>query len=227
MNFGSEGWCAVRSRYENNPPEIWQYTSGKKQKIGTLKDSARKLFAAIDARREIALERFIFALGIRHVGETTARLLARHFGSVEALESHMLKIMGGDETAREEVQAIDGVGRVLVDALVAFFSAAENRQVVQDLLIAGVRPQAPTAVVGDTQVSGQTIVFTGTLENMSRAEAKARAEALGAKVAGSVSAHTNILVAGAEAGSKLTKAQALGVEVWSEADWLAFAARHR
>ena len=211
----------LRHRYENDPPKIWQYSSGAQDKIGTLKDSARKLFAAIDARREIGLDRFIFALGIHHVGETMARLLARHFGDVVALETQLLAIAAGDGTARAEFESIDGVGETLTNALVEFFSEPHNRKTLAALL-KEVTPQPLPEVAASSALSGKIIVFTGTLEQMTRAEAKARAETLGAKVAGSVSARTDIVVAGQASGSKRDKAAALGVTIWSEEDWLKF-----
>lgn len=214
----------LRQRYQDNPPEIWRYGSGAKDKIGTLKDSAAKLFDAIDARKTADLDRFIFALGIRQVGETTARLLARHFGSVEAMVESCRQIAEGDMLARADLEALDGVGTTMLDALIGFFDEPHNRDSVAALLAAGVAPTPLEEIAGDTAVAGKTIVFTGTLEQMTRAEAKARAEALGAKVVGSVSAKTDILVAGPGAGSKLTKAQELGVTVMSEDDWVALAA---
>jgi DNA ligase (NAD+) len=214
----------MQARFENNPPEIWQYTSGSKDKIGTLKDSARKLFAAIEGRKTAELDRFIFAIGIRHIGETSARLLARHYLSLPAMMQAAQAMAAGDEAARNEIETLDGVGKALVDALIGFFASAENCAAVSALLDAGVNPTAPEAVATDTPVAGKTIVFTGTLEKMTRAEAKARAEALGAKVVGSVSAKTDILVAGPGAGSKLTKATELGVEVLSEDQWIDLAA---
>jgi DNA ligase (NAD+) len=214
----------LKQRYSDNPPDIWRYGSGSKDKIGTLKDSAVKLFAAIDAARIIDLDRFIFALGIRHIGETSARLLARHFGSIENLQSQMMAILQGDMLARAEIEAIDGVGNIMVEALLGFFAEAHNRQSIEALLQAGVTPQALPEAAQDTAIAGKTIVFTGTLEKMTRAEAKARAEAMGAKVAGSVSAKTDILVAGPGAGSKLKKAEELGLDVLSEDQWIEMAA---
>ena len=214
----------LKQRYSDNPPDIWRYGSGSKDKIGTLKDSAVKLFAAIDAARIIDLDRFIFALGIRHIGETSARLLARHFGSIENLQSQMMAILQGDMLARAEIEAIDGVGNIMVEALLGFFAEAHNRQTIEALLQAGVTPQALPEAAQDTAIAGKTIVFTGTLEKMTRAEAKARAEAMGAKVAGSVSAKTDILVAGPGAGSKLKKAEELGLDVLSEDQWIEMAA---
>ena len=214
----------LAARFGDNPPEIWRYTSGAKHKIGTLKDSARKLFAAIEARKTVELDRFIFGLGIRQVGETTARLLARHFGSLETMRDTALQIAGGDMVARADLEALDGVGGTMLDAFVAFFEEPHNLESLDAMLAAGVTPTPLEAVAADTAIAGKTIVFTGTLERMGRAEAKARAEAMGAKVVGSVSAKTDILVAGPGAGSKLTKAQELGVTVLSEDEWVELAA---
>ncbi|MGB0698009.1 MAG: NAD-dependent DNA ligase LigA [Parvibaculales bacterium] len=210
----------LQARFENDPPEIWQYTSGSKEKIGTLKDSARKLFAAIESRKTADLARYIFALGIRHIGETSARLLARHYLSLTAMMQAAQAMAAGDEGARSEIEALDGVGKALVDAFIGFFAVAENCAAIMALIEAGVTPTPPEEIATDTPVAGKTIVFTGTLEKMTRAEAKARAEALGAKVVGSVSAKTDILVAGPGAGSKLTKATELGVEVLTEEQWI-------
>ncbi|MEO0823616.1 MAG: NAD-dependent DNA ligase LigA, partial [Pseudomonadota bacterium] len=184
--------------------------------------SAENLFRAIDARRAVPLARFVFALGIRHAGETTGKLLARSFGSWSALAGAM-HAAAEDEEARAALIAIDGVGAVLANALVTFFAERHNAAALERLL-AHVTPEdaeAPTA--SDSPVAGKTVVFTGKLERMSRDEAKARAEALGAKVSGSVSAKTDILVAGPGAGSKLKRATELGIETLSEDDWLALA----
>ncbi len=182
--------------------------------------SVRKLFDAIDARREIALHRLIFALGIRHVGETTAKLLARSYGSYAAFAEAMKAAapMFGD--AWNELNAIDGIGEVVAASIVEFFKEPRNLEVVDRLLqeITPIDAEAP--VVSGSPVAGKTVVFTGSLEKFTRDEAKARAESLGAKVAGSVSKKTDYVVAGADAGSKLTKAQELGVSVLTEDEWL-------
>lgn len=179
-----------------------------------------KLFAAIDARRTPELDRFIFALGIRHIGETTASVLARTFGSIEEL------IRVGKETAAAEdpltvFPSVDGIGGTVIEALVGFFGNERNDDVL-DALLQQVHPKEYVVTVSaDSVVAGKTVVFTGSLEKMSRSEAKAMAERLGAKVAGSVSAKTDILVAGPGAGSKLKSAEALGVEVITEDEWFA------
>lgn len=179
-----------------------------------------KLFAAIDARREPELDRFIFALGIRHIGETTAAVLARTFGSIEKLEEAG-KEMAAAEDPMTVFPSTDGIGSTVVEALVSFFGNQRNVDAL-DRLLKQVRPKDYVVTISaDSQVAGKTVVFTGTLEKMSRSEAKAMAERLGAKVAGSVSAKTDILIAGPGAGSKLKTAQELGVEVITEDEWFA------
>ncbi|MGI9409818.1 MAG: NAD-dependent DNA ligase LigA [Hyphomicrobiaceae bacterium] len=185
--------------------------------------SVDNLFAAIRTRRTIGLDRLIYALGIRHVGETTARDLARAFGAWEVFRTTVdAAIAGGpDSEAYAEINGIEGIGPSVADALIDFLSEDRNVSAVDDLIghldITGVEP----AVVGDSDVAGKTVVFTGTLEQLSRSEAKAQAERLGAKVSGSVSKKTDYVVAGAQAGSKLTKARELGVVVLSEEEWIA------
>ncbi len=185
----------------------------------TNQKSIDNLFAAIEERRSPELARFIFALGIRHVGETTARLFARHYLSWAAFAEAMRQA-GIDEAAREQVLAIDGVGAIMIDSVIAFF--ADQRSQTELLrLLDFVAPQDQDAPQTDgSPVAGKTVVFTGTLERMSRAEAKARAEALGAKVSGSVSTKTDLLIAGPGAGSKLKKAEGLGIETLTEEEWL-------
>jgi DNA ligase (NAD+) len=179
--------------------------------------SAANLFAAINARRTIALDRFIFALGIRHVGETTARVLARAYGSAERLRDAAMAAKPGNE-AWEELTSHDGIGDVVAEAIAQFFAEPHNVEVV-DALLREVSPQALAAVATSSLVSGKTVVFTGALERMTREEAKAMAERLGAKVAGSVSKKTDLLVAGPGAGSKLKDATKHGVEVIDEDEW--------
>lgn len=179
--------------------------------------SAANLFAAINARREIALDRFIFALGIRHVGETTARILARAYGSAERLRDQARTASPGNE-AWDELTSHDGIGDVVAEAIAQFFGEPHNIEVV-DALLREVKPQALEAVSSSSPVSGKTVVFTGALERMTREEAKAMAERLGAKVSGSVSKKTDLLVAGPGAGSKLKDAQKHGVEVIDEDEW--------
>ena len=184
--------------------------------------SATKLFAAIAARRTIALDRFIFALGIRHVGETTARLLARSYGTIDAFRASMLEAAKGKDTeAFKELDSIEGIGEVVAEAIADFFAEPHNVRVVDDLLDE-VRPEQLEAVDTSSAVAGKTVVFTGALERMTRDEAKARAVRLGAKVAGSVSKKTDYVIAGSgtETKSKLNKARELGVKVIDEDEWL-------
>ncbi|PWB62148.1 MAG: DNA ligase (NAD(+)) LigA [Bradyrhizobiaceae bacterium] len=180
--------------------------------------SVRKLFDAIRARREIALERFIYALGIRQVGETTARALARGYGSWEALHDACLRLAGGDAEVREEMDALDQIGDTVIDALAAYFREPHNRGVVERLT-RHLRIREAERPAKDSPVAGKTVVFTGALEKMTRDEAKAMAERLGAKVAGSVSKKTDYVVAGPGAGSKLDKAREAGVTVLDEDGW--------
>ena len=196
---------------------------GRMQRIrnfeGFGETSVRNLFAAIEARRSVALNRFIFALGIRHVGETNARRLGRHFGSFEALRK-VCAAAAPDSEARAELNNISGIGDVVAEGLADFFIEPHNEAEL-DRLMREVTPQPMEAVKTDSPVAGKTVVFTGALEKLTRDEAKAQAERLGAKVAGSVSKKTDLVVAGPGAGSKLTKAAELGIEVISEDDWLA------
>jgi DNA ligase (NAD+) len=179
--------------------------------------SIANLLAAIEARREPPLDRLLYALGIRHVGQVTARDLAKAFGTFEALREVATRA-ATDEAALADLVCIEGIGPVVAQALVDFFAEPHNVEVVDDLLTEATPP--PFAVeTKDSRVSGKTLVFTGSLETLSRDEAKAQAEALGAKVAGSVSAKTDIVIAGPGAGSKLKKAQELGIEVIDEAAW--------
>jgi DNA ligase (NAD+) len=182
--------------------------------------SVGNLFRAIAERREISLERFIYALGIRHVGDTTARALARGYGSWQAFHDACIRVADGDDETRAEMDALDQIGDTVIDALAAYFREGHNRGIVERLtdhvdILDAERPAQ------DSAVAGKTVVFTGTLERMTRDEAKAMAERLGAKVAGSVSKKTDYVVAGPGAGSKLGKAKELGVNVVSEDEWLA------
>jgi DNA ligase (NAD+) len=180
--------------------------------------SVRNLFNAISARRRISLERFIYALGMRHVGETTARALARGYGSWDAFHAACLELAKGDEEVRAEMDNLDQIGDTVIDSLATYFGEERNRQVVEQLtrqieILDAERP------VSDSKIAGKTVVFTGTLEKITREEAKAMAERLGAKVANSVSKKTDYVIAGPGAGSKLAKAKEAGVAVLSEEDW--------
>ena len=181
--------------------------------------SVRNLFAAISARREIALERFIYALGIRHVGETTAVALARGYGTWQAFHDACLKLAKGDEDVRADMDALDQIGDTVIDSLRDYFAEAHNRRRVERLA-KEVNIREAEKPRSDSAVAGKTVVFTGTLERMTRDEAKASAERLGAKVSGSVSKKTDYVVAGPGAGSKLANAKELGVKVLTEDEWM-------
>jgi DNA ligase (NAD+) len=205
--------------------------------------SVDNLLAAIDARRRPPLDRFLYALGIRHVGEVTARDLARRHGSLAGFTAAVDRALALRSAASPEegeaepkfvqrrdkaiVGEIDtpNIGPEVANAILDFFEETHNREVLADLLAVGVEPQDVVWETRDSPVTGKTLVFTGSLETLSRDEAKAQAEALGAKVAGSVSAKTNLVVAGPGAGSKLKKAQELGIEVIDEATWTKIVAR--
>ncbi|MFC7396769.1 NAD-dependent DNA ligase LigA [Chelatococcus sp. GCM10030263] len=213
------------------PQDIFALEARDRASLQKLKDregfgetSVRNLFAAIEARRRVPLNRFIFALGIRHVGETTARLLARHFGSFDALRETATRAADRTSDAWQELTAIEGIGVIVAEAIVDFF-AEEHNQTTLDAILAEVTPEPMEAVTTDSPVAGKTVVFTGALERMSRDEAKAMAESLGAKVAGSVSKKTDLVVAGPGAGSKLAKAKEFDVEVIDEDAWLKLVGR--
>ncbi len=204
------------------PADIFRL-GGRSEEIsvreGWGEQSTDNLLAAIEARRTIALERFIYALGVRQVGQSTARLLARNYGSFNALAEAMSQARGPESEAHAGLVAIDGIGPSVATDLVAFFSEEHNQTVLADLSAAlDIEPFVQAE--NDSPIAGRTVVFTGTLEQMSRGEAKARAESLGAKVSGSVSKKTDYVVAGPGAGSKAKKATELGVTILSEAEWL-------
>ena len=183
--------------------------------------SVRNLFAAIDRRRDIGIERFLYALGIRHVGQATSRLLSRHYETLDRLLEAMTEAARDrDGEAYRDLVDIDGIGRKVAEVIVGFFSERHNERAIDDLRDQ-VRVRDAEPVESESEIAGKTVVFTGTLETVTRAEAKARAEALGAKVSGSVGARTDYVVAGPGAGSKLKKAQELGVVVLNEAEWFA------
>ena len=200
---------------ERNADKRGKAATAKKTKEKTEYLLGNKLLAAIEARRKIGLDRFILALSIPHVGETTAKLLARNFHSVDAFLSSM-----ESDHAEEDLDAIEGIGDVMARAIKAFFDEKHTRDAIVHLRkhIEVIDVAAP--VGGNSPVTGKTVVFTGTLEKMTRNEAKARAESLGAKVAGSVSKKTDIVVSGPGAGSKLKSAQEFGVTIISEDEWL-------
>ena len=187
------------------------------------KKSVDKLFAAIEARRRIALDRFVFALGIRHIGETTAKDLAKAYGTwAEFNTATLAAAEGGIGSAPYmEIDNIEGIGSTVIDALIDFFGEAHNTEVVAKLLAeVEVLPYERVRTTASS-ITGKTVVFTGTLVRLTRDEAKAQAERFGAKVAGSVSKKTDYVVAGTEAGSKLDSARSLGVTVLTEDEWLA------
>ena len=182
--------------------------------------SVRNLFNAVEARREIPLERFIYALGMRHVGDTTARALARGYGSWRAFHKACREVAGGDADTRAEMDNLDQIGEAVIDSIAAYFGEEHNRGIVERLsaqvrILDAEKPRAGSAV------AGKTVVFTGSLEKITREEAKAMAERLGAKVAGSVSSKTDYVIAGPGAGTKLAKAREAGVTVLSEDEWFA------
>ncbi|NGX99282.1 MAG: NAD-dependent DNA ligase LigA [Candidatus Afipia apatlaquensis] len=182
--------------------------------------SVRNLFDAINERRDIGLDRFIYALGIRHVGETTALALARGYGSWEAFHDACLKVAKGDERAIAEMDDLDQIGDTVIQAVAAYFGESHNRGIVERLT-RQVKIRDAEKPKKDTAIAGKTVVFTGSLEKFTRDEAKATAERLGAKASGSVSKKTDYVVAGPGAGSKLAEANKLGVKVLTEDEWLA------
>ena len=203
----------LRQRDEGNLSRL-------KNREGWGERSATNLFQAIDDKRDIPFGRLLFALGIRHVGEAASNLIASHYGTWDSFVAAMDGAAPQTGPDWDDLMSIDGVGPVMARALVTAFAQAAERQSI-DRLVAHLRVGAARRVAAeDSPVAGKTIVFTGTLEKMTRAEAKARAEALGAKVAGSVSAKTDILVAGPGAGSKARKAAELGIETLDEDGWL-------
>ncbi|MEP3034567.1 MAG: NAD-dependent DNA ligase LigA, partial [Pseudoruegeria sp.] len=214
--------------YIREPADIFTLRERDRSSLARLKNregwgdrSANNLFDAIDQKRKMSFGKILFGLGIRHVGENASNLLANHYGKWDLFESAMTDATVGFGEAWEDLLAIDGVGAVMAASVVgAFYNSAERASI--DRLIAQLDVQdAEQKLVSDNPVVGKTVVFTGTLEKMTRAEAKARAESLGAKVSGSVSGKTDILIAGPGAGSKAKKAEALGVEIINEDDWLA------
>ena len=222
--FHTDGWIAepadiftLKSRFGSGMQQL-------KNRDGWGEKSADKLFQAIDDKREIPLSRVIFALGIRHVGEAASNLIAQHYGSWTTFERAMEQAKTGDGPAWSDLIGVDGVGQVMAQSLVNTFAQEAERASI-DRLVAQLSVQDVARPDTDgSPVAGKTVVFTGTLEKMTRAEAKARAERLGAKVSGSVSAKTDILVAGPGAGSKAKKAADLGIQTMDEDGWLALIA---
>ena len=214
--FFDKGWV-------KEPADI--FTLEKKHKSELLEEegygetSVRNLFNAIERRREISLDCFIYALGIRHVGETTALALARSYGSWNAFHDAALKVAKRDEEVIAEMDALDQIGNTVIEAIASYFVEKRNRDIVERLIneVRVLDAEKPTT---DSKIAGKTVVFTGSLEKTTREEAKAQAERLGAKTAGSVSRKTDFVVAGPGAGSKLAEARKLGVKVLSEDEWL-------
>jgi DNA ligase (NAD+) len=215
--FFEKGWI-------EEPADIFTLEKRHKKDLlaqeGYGETSVSNLFAAIETRRDITLERFIYALGIRHVGETTAIALARGMGDWKSFHALALKIAKGNEEAKAEMDALDQIGDTVIDSIASYFGETHNRESVErlvkqmDVIRDAEKPKK------DTAVAGKTVVFTGALEKMTREEAKAQAERLGAKAAGSVSKKTDYVVAGPGAGSKLAEAKKLGVQVLTEDEWL-------
>jgi DNA ligase (NAD+) len=216
--FFEQGWVKEPADIFTLPARNNKIRLGEHEGYG--ETSVRNLFAAIEGRRRIALERFIFALGMRHVGDTTALALARGYGSWTAFHDACLKVARGDEEAIAEMDALDQIGETVIASIKAYFGESHNRGIVERLtkevtILDTEKPKSNSAV------AGKTVVFTGALEKMTRDEAKAMAERLGAKVSGSVSKKTDYVVAGPGAGSKLAEARKHGVTVLTEDEWLA------
>ena len=205
---------SLEQTYRKNPPQIWVYSSGSKSKINTIKDSAIKLFKAINDKKNINFDRFIYSLGIRHLGSSTASLLASHFIAFNNMVS-VFKLHKLDEI--DEVRSLDGIGDKVVNALIDFFQNRETLNLVNDLIKMGVTIQDYEKIETDSILSGKRIVITGTLESMSRAEAKVRIESLGGKVVSSISKNTNYLITGEKpTNSKIDKANSLEVKIINE-----------
>ena len=205
---------SLEQTYRKYRPQIWVYSSGSKSKINTIKDSAIKLFKAIDDKKNINFDRFIYSLGIRHLGSSTASLLASHFIAFNNMVS-VFKLHKLDEI--DEVRSLDGIGDKVVNALIDFFQNRETLNLVNDLIKMGVTIQDYEKIETDSILSGKRIVITGTLESMSRAEAKVRIESLGGKVVSSISKNTNYLITGEKpTNSKIDKANSLEVKIINE-----------
>ncbi|HEV2533186.1 NAD-dependent DNA ligase LigA [Phenylobacterium sp.] len=213
--FTERGWL-------NSPADIFRLHEKREDLLAIERfgeTSVTNLLAGIEARRTIALDRFIYGLGIRHIGETTAVVMARGYGTAQGFLAAMDKVAARDPEAIEELDNLDQIGEAVIEAAAAYFAEDHNRAMVEDLrgeliVLEAEKPKT------DTAVAGKTVVFTGALERLTRDEAKAQAERLGAKVSGSVSKKTDIVVAGPGAGSKLKTAAELGIEVLTEDQWL-------
>jgi DNA ligase (NAD+) len=213
--FYEEGWL-------HSPADLFRLPAREAaiaEREGWGKVSARNLSRAIEARRKIPLDRFIYALGIRRIGESNARLLARHYGSFGNWRGEMLAAVEPESEARAELDNIVGIGPAIAEELADFFGETRNVKLVDELAAELTIEDSARAEATDSEIAGKTLVFTGSLETMTRPEAKARAEALGAKVTDSVSKKTDLVVVGADAGSKARKASELGVRTVTEAEW--------
>jgi DNA ligase (NAD+) len=213
-DFVARGWLS-------SPADIFLLV-GRRAELAALpgwgEQSTENLLSAIEARRRPALDRFLFALGIRHVGEVTARDLARRAGDWPGLEALLQEILALIPEARAPAIGVQGIGPEVANSLADFWGEPHNRESVSHLL-EYVTPEPVAVPATSSPLAGKTLVFTGTLETMSRDEAKAIADRLGARVAGSVSQRTDMVVAGRDSGSKRAKAEALGVEIVDEAQW--------
>ena len=220
---------AERDKLSENPISSWKGWRGEKKKGGQFK-RATNLFNAIKRARIISLDRFIYALGIRQVGEATARLLARHYGSFNNWRTSMSRAIDPESDARKELTSINGIGANMAEDIVAFFSESQMQDLL-DQLTKPIGKNEPLVKITDFEslstesaITGKTVVFTGKLEKMTRSEAKSRAERLGANVSSSVSKKTDYLVAGPGAGSKAKEARELGIKTLTEEEWLALIA---
>jgi DNA ligase (NAD+) len=218
-----------RDKLSENPISSWKGWRGDKKKGGQFK-RATNLFNAINRGRIIPLDRFIYALGIRQVGEATARLLARHYGSFNNWRTSMSRAIDPESDARKELTSINGIGANMAEDIVAFFSESQMQDLL-DQLTKPIGKNEPLVKITDFEslssesaITGKTVVFTGKLEKMTRSEAKSRAERLGANVSSSVSKKTDYLVAGPGAGTKAKEARELGIKTLTEEEWLALIA---
>ena len=219
--FYADGWIATPSDIFTLRARFGQGMQQLQNREGWGAKSAAKLFDAIDAKRDIPFRKVLFSLGIRHVGDAGAGLIANYFGKWTDMETALTSATIGEGAVWDGLLSIDGVGAVMATSLVTAFQNDAERALIDRLIAELTVEDAVQVGAIDSPVAGKTVVFTGTLEKMSRAEAKARAETLGAKVSGSVSGKTDLLVAGPGAGSKATKAATLGIEVIDEDAWLA------
>jgi DNA ligase (NAD+) len=213
--FYEEGWL-------HSPADLFHLPEREEEiagREGWGKVSARNLSRAIEARRHIPLDRFVYALGIRRIGESNARLLARHYGSFANWRVEMLAAVEVGSEARGELDNIIGIGPAIAEELADFFGEQRNVHLLDELATELTIEDAARVQAADSEITGKVLVFTGTLETMTRPEAKARAEALGAKVTDSVSKKTDLVVVGADAGSKARKATELGVRTITETEW--------